>query len=53
MDTAFMEIWHSWIILITQSIIFFSSYFGISEAMAIIALTFITRIILMPISLSV
>lgn len=47
-----MEIWHSWIALLTHSILFFSSYFDISEAMAIIALTLITRITLMPIALS-
>lgn len=46
-----MEIWNIWTSFITNGIDFFSMYFGVSEALAIIIFTLLARIMLMPISL--
>jgi len=45
-----MEIWSMWVTLIENSMLFASSYFGVSEAIAIIAVTLLARIMLLPIS---
>jgi YidC/Oxa1 family membrane protein insertase len=47
-----MEIWHLWTSLLASSISFFSGYFGVSEAVAIIGLTVIARVGLMPVSIA-
>jgi len=47
-----MAAWHLWTSLLTSSILYLSSYFGVSEAFAIIGLTLIVRAALMPVSIA-
>jgi YidC/Oxa1 family membrane protein insertase len=46
-----MEIWHIWTGLLANALTLASSHFGVSEAVAIIALTLLARTSLLPISL--
>ena len=46
-----MEIWSFWITFIANSIDYVSTYFGVSQAIAIILFTLLARLVLMPISL--
>ena len=46
-----MEIWHLWTSLLAQGLAFLSTQFGLSEALAVIALTAAARLALMPLSL--
>jgi YidC/Oxa1 family membrane protein insertase len=46
-----VELWTSWLSFLSSSLSAFSAHFGLSEAVAIIALTAIARLVLMPVSL--
>lgn len=47
-----MELWTSWTQSLATILGYLASHFGLSEAMAIVVLTLIARIILMPVSLA-
>lgn len=47
-----MELWTMWTHLLQATLGFFGAHFGLSEAVAIIALTLVARIAMMPISLT-
>lgn len=47
-----MDIWHLWTSLLAQALTFLGTHFGLSEALAVIALTLAVRLALMPLSLS-
>lgn len=47
-----MELWTMWTHLLQASLGYFAAHFGLSEAVAIIALTLLARIAMMPISLT-
>jgi YidC/Oxa1 family membrane protein insertase len=46
-----VELWTSWLSFLSSSLSLFSTHFGLSEAVAIIALTAVARLVLMPVSL--
>ncbi|MCG8489479.1 MAG: YidC/Oxa1 family membrane protein insertase [Chromatiales bacterium] len=46
-----MELWELWLTFITNGIDFLSAYLGVSEALAIIVFTLLSRMLLMPLSL--
>ncbi|MEW8627222.1 MAG: YidC/Oxa1 family membrane protein insertase [Candidatus Thiodiazotropha sp.] len=46
-----MELWDLWLTFITNGIDFLSAYLGVSEALAIIVFTLLSRMLLMPLSL--
>jgi YidC/Oxa1 family membrane protein insertase len=46
-----MEIWNTWIAIVTNGIDMLSIHFGLSEALAIVTFTLLARLVLMPISL--
>ena len=45
-----MELWNIWVTLIENSMVFFSSQVGMTEAVAIIAFTLLARVTLLPVS---
>ncbi len=47
-----MSIWHDWTALLAHALDFFTTQFGVTEAMAIILLTLLVRAVLMPVTLT-
>ncbi len=47
-----MGIWNIWTSLLSNGLTFFSAHFGVSEAIAIICLTLVARVVLMPLALA-
>jgi YidC/Oxa1 family membrane protein insertase len=47
-----MQIWHLWTSLLAQGLAFLGAHFGLSEAVAVVVLTLLIRLALMPLSLT-